>query len=753
MEIANIYFGQGRFSEALPKYKQSIALAEKTYDRGMYWIIPQAGLGICYWALGRLEEAGHILEKAVQLIQKRYGTDPMFIIKDHLASIKMDLAEIYIAQGRYGEAKPLLKHAFELKKSDGKEWAGTEAVNLRFAQLYNAQGRYRDALKLLKRAIPVLEEFYGSDSRLVSAYNIQSITYQGLNQHQKAIESIRRAANNYRRAYERTAGNRSSIRLSELQQMRDIYINYADALINFMKVKDNQRNDLANEAFEVGQLARVTTTSAALAGMGARFAAGDNQLAHLVRERQDLSKQWRRLKNEIDDAVGRSPHDQAKEKVSAIRAELADIDLRRQELDKKITKEFPAYNQLIGSFAIRLEEVQKLLGQDEALITYLLGDKHSYLWVVRSHFTEVYVLECSAEKIETMIKQLRQGLDPTGVSQLTDIRPFDIETAYQLYQNILAPAESTLNGVNNIIIVPDKALQSIPFGVLVTQKPPSPITEFASYRGVAWLGHKYGLTTLPSVSSLKTLRVFAKKSKAKELFAGFGDPLLAGDRGSGRGITLVMLFSQGNVADKEIIKSLPRLPETADELKAIAKALNTDIKNVYLKGQATETRVKTMDLFSKQVIAFATHGLVAGEITGLAEPALVLTPPEQSTEKDDGLLTASEVAQLKLNADLVLLSACNTAAGDGTPRAEGLSGLAKAFFYAGSRSLVVSHWAVSSDAAVELTTGMFDESANHPEIGKSEALRRSMLTLMNNDNKSYYAHPMFWAPFVIVGED
>ena len=143
---------------------------------------------------------------------------------------------------------------------------------------------------------------------------------------------------------------------------------------------------------------------------------------------------------------------------------------------------------------------------------------------------------------------------------------------------------------------------------------------------------------------------------------------------------------------------------------------------------------------------------MAGELTGLSEPALVLTPPAKGTEQDDGLLTASEVAQLKLDADLVILSACNTAAADGTPGAEGLSGLAKAFFYAGARTLLVSHWAVASEAAVALTTGMLEELADQPRIGRAEALRRSMLSLMANEEKDHFAHPMFWAPFVVVGE-
>jgi CHAT domain-containing protein len=162
--------------------------------------------------------------------------------------------------------------------------------------------------------------------------------------------------------------------------------------------------------------------------------------------------------------------------------------------------------------------------------------------------------------------------------------------------------------------------------------------------------------------------------------------------------------------------------------------------------------VKTMVLSQYRIIAFATHGLLAGEFKGVAEPALVLTPPSKATQIDDGLLTASEITNLKLDSDWVILSACNTAAPGGRTGAEGLSGLAKAFFYAGSRALMVSHCWIASDATVVLTTGAIKEFSADPKIGRAEALRRAMLRLMNGESKPHFAHPVFWAPFVIVGE-
>ena len=176
------------------------------------------------------------------------------------------------------------------------------------------------------------------------------------------------------------------------------------------------------------------------------------------------------------------------------------------------------------------------------------------------------------------------------------------------------------------------------------------------------------------------------------------------------------------------------------------------VESIFLGQNATETKLKSLDLLQYDIIAFATHGLMANEIRGVDEPSLVLRIPAGSTPSEDGLLTSGEISQLKLDADLVILSACNTAASDGTPGADGFSGLAKSFFYAGARSLLVSHWPVASNAAVEITTNIFNEIKNNPDLGKAEALRLSRLKLISDKNNPEYAHPYFWAPFVVVGE-
>jgi len=196
----------------------------------------------------------------------------------------------------------------------------------------------------------------------------------------------------------------------------------------------------------------------------------------------------------------------------------------------------------------------------------------------------------------------------------------------------------------------------------------------------------------------------------------------------------------------------------------VARELGAPESDLHLGARATETAVTALSssgaLARYRIIHFATHGLLAGETEdiaqSLAEPALLLTPPAVASERDDGLLTASEVAGLKLDADWVVLSACNTAGAGEKGDAEVFSGLARAFFYAGARALLVSHWYVDSDAAVKLTTKAFAALSADPGIGRAEAMRRAVLAVMRDTSRPAHwipaAHPAVWAPFVVVGE-
>lgn len=186
------------------------------------------------------------------------------------------------------------------------------------------------------------------------------------------------------------------------------------------------------------------------------------------------------------------------------------------------------------------------------------------------------------------------------------------------------------------------------------------------------------------------------------------------------------------------------------------QALGAPVASLHLGAQATEAAFRSADLSLIRILALATHGLVAGELLRGAEPGLVFTPPNGSTDLDDGFLTASEVATLRLDADWVILSACNTAAGDGTEGAPGLSGLARAFFYAGAQNLLVSHWPVFDDVASRITVDAIRRQRADPRLSRAEALRQAMRAIRNDTGHDggdlSWAHPSAWAPFSLIGD-
>jgi CHAT domain-containing protein len=241
----------------------------------------------------------------------------------------------------------------------------------------------------------------------------------------------------------------------------------------------------------------------------------------------------------------------------------------------------------------------------------------------------------------------------------------------------------------------------------------------------------------------------------------FADPIFskyAHERAKAQNVAMRSFPSlyQGSQIDyRRLGEALPQLPGTRIEVESIARILHVGSDDLKFGLKATEAAVKQAKLDQYRIIYFATHGLVAGDIAHFskakAEPALALTLPDEPTEIDDGLLQASEVTQLQLDSDWVVLSACNTASSDGVG-AEALSGLARAFLYAGARSLVVSHWDVSDRATAQLMTYLFDNFTRNPDLSHGEALQAAMLRLLDEAKTDEESHPRIWAPFVVIGE-
>ncbi len=401
---------------------------------------------------------------------------------------------------------------------------------------------------------------------------------------------------------------------------------------------------------------------------------------------------------------------------------------------------------------VTLAEARTSLGDGEALVLLRAGsDSLDGVLLERDGKTSIWRSSVRRDELEALIKSLRSGADMV-TSRIPDFR---IDEAVRLHGLIFGPVAPRLANVRKLIVLGDGPLQSLPYGILLTRKPAQAPKSAMEFRAAAlpWLARTHAVALVPSVRSLATQRSGAVASRAERPFLGIGNPQLA-DAGAGaRSIDVTSVFnaSSGGFADLAVLRRLASLPETEDELRQIASVLKANEEDIIVGRAANEAAVKARQLDQYRMIAFATHGALAGELAGTSEPGLVLTPPAEATREDDGFLSLSEIAGLKLDADLVILSACNTGTSDGRPRAESLSGLARGFFNAGARSLLVTHWTIPSDSAVRSTTGMVTARSRDPRMDWADALRVATLAIIDKEGPAEWAHPSFWGAYVAIG--
>jgi tetratricopeptide (TPR) repeat protein/CHAT domain-containing protein len=805
--LAALYQEQGRYAEAEPLEERALAIREKAFGPDHPEVGESRGsLAQLYQSQGRYGEAEALFKQALSISEKALGPD-----HPNVGISLNNLAEFYRAHGRYGEAELLSKQALAItEKALGPDhdYVGRNLVSL--AGLYRVQGRYAEAEQLLKRSLAIIERAFGSDHPDVSVplNGLAVLSFEQLNW-QEAADYWRRSTGVIVRRAQRGASDKgksqSGKQKSEAERSSWQFRQLVKAVYRLLPEGPSADANLAREVFQTAQWGLASDAAASLAQMAARGANGDPRLAAVVRERQDLIAEWQQRDGVRTATVSLTPQQRDRAAEAANVARLAEIDRQLANIDQLLRLDFPDYAAFSRPEPLSVEQVQADLRPDEALILLLdtpvwnPTPEETFIWVVTKTDMRWVRSELGTPSLQREVAALRCGLDYDGTwgasgSRCADLLkisyadvnhqngmplPFDRDRAYALYRTLFGQIEDIIND-KHLLIVPSGALTQLPFQVLLTEKSDAANGD-DTYRRAAWLIRKHPLTVLPSVSSLKALRELAKDSRASRAMIGFGNPLLDGpDVSYGRWAAaarskqscpaapkqrvgalsgerhrgVLPLELRRGLADVAQIRMQVPLPETADELCAVAHDLRVDSKDIWLGARATEADIKrlsdTGELSSYRIIHFATHGALAGEVSGNSEPGLLLTPPDKATEGDDGYLSASEITALKLDADWVILSACNTAAAR-AEGAEALSGLARAFFYAGARALLVSHWAVYSDATVKLITGAVGRMAANKAVGRAEALRQSMLALIDN-GKANETHPSYWAPFVVVGE-
>jgi tetratricopeptide (TPR) repeat protein/CHAT domain-containing protein len=787
--LAELYTTQGRYADAEPLHKQALAIYEKALGPDHPDVaIALNNLAEVYNEQDRYTDAEQLHKRALAIREKVLPPDH----PDVVASLN-NLATVYDNEGRYAEAEPLHKRALAIGEralGSGHPLVAASLNNL--AKVYDHHGRYADAEPLYIQAVAAGEKAHGPDHPLVavSLSNLAAL-YTKQDRYTDAEPLLRRALT----ILEKALSPDHPYVVTALNNLAELYRNqgrYADALplVQITVGRGRAKSSIAlpvlflaeraglipaakaqDDALDVAQRAAQSVAAAAVNKLAARLAAGTDRLASLVRKDQDLAAEDDSLDKALLTAVSKEPTKRNAVAEQRIRDRLSEIAKQRAALQGVFAAELPDYAALSNPQPLAAAEIQALLHDDEALLMHATGENESYVFAMTRKIAVWKQIPVGGAALSEKVAAFRRGLDVEALRQLAagdkPVMLFDLGLAHDLYADLVGPVEHLTKDARHLLVVPAGPLTSLPFHLLVTQRPPTAIPQLEDigfYRDAAWLIRRQAVSVLPALVSLKALRRVAGQDPGTKPLVGFGDPVFdsavqANALAEYRGARIRAAITQGygefwqgaSIDRAKLARHLPPLPDTADELRAVAEKLGAAAGDLHLGSDASETTVKRTTLADYRVVYFATHGLVAGDVAGLGEPSLALTLPREPTELDDGLLTASEVAQLKLNADWVVLSACNTAAAD-KPGAEALSGLARAFFYAGARALLVSHWSVHSEAATRLTTSTFAIMKIDPKLGRAEALRDAMLAYMNDSSSPLNAYPALWGPFSITGE-
>jgi CHAT domain-containing protein len=770
--LARNLMRQGRFIEAEIEARE--ALKESLGLGGEDSVLTTSsvyGLANILRAQGRLPEA----EKLALLDVHALESSGMANDSQCMIDARSLLGSILAAQGNYSSAMEQFSLALKGMQKDQYLYKSKVFGNPDIALSLLITGRHDEAAKMVADTYNMALQRFGDTDYLAA----ESLALRGMLNFR--TKNLGAAVKDFSAATDKLLTfQMDKADYSRTQRLRVILEDYLRLLdeIHGKPMEKGLGIDAVATAFMVADGARGHSVQGALAASSARTAELNPELSDLIRREQDARKQVEVLESTVINLLAAPSQEQKPEMVKELQGKIQSLTKAAAVLQDEIRRRFPKYAGFVNPQAATWSLARQNLRPGEVLISIYSSDDKTYVWAVPYQGEVRYVSSPLRRKeLNQIVANLRRSLDPDPKS-LGDIPEFNVAQAYEIYDKLLKPVEASWKDASHLLIIANNPLGQLPFSVLPTS-PVRPEADkemlFAGYRKVPWLIRKASVTMLPSVNSLVTLRSLPGGDAGRKAFAGFGDPIFSprqaaqGTEIIGRSARLhvrgIRVSEKGSLDSKQLDSSqlaqLIRLPDTADEIKDIALALGADLKqDVFLGKDASKQKIRTMNLADRRVIAFATHALLPGDLDGLDQPALAFSSPAVTGVNDDGLLTLSDILRLKLNADWVVLSACNTGAGDGQG-AEAVSGLGRAFFYAGTRSLLVSMWPVETTSARKLVTETFRFQKEEKTLTRDAALRKSMLALMDEpslkDDASgkvvaSYAHPFFWAPFVMVGD-
>ena len=747
VSLGSAHQAQGDLEEALHGYAQALEVARSLGDRPVEQRA-LSQLGAAYRDLGEPERALELFDAALELARK----------EEHRSEEAWCLMEIGWLHDDLRQLDKAAQH-FELAlaKCGDASTQETELYARRgLGRAYRRQGRITPALEELQRAVE-LSERLGRPLAQVDAMREMGQAHLDLEHPGKARDLFHRSLelnhtleDPFREAKIRADLARTHKELGELGEARaeienalGIYSSlrtkvsspdlrasfhssrYQDHELYVTLLMDLHRLDpergLAAQALAASESARARSLVELLAQAGIEVREG---VYSELREREDATqRQLSWIQGQLIRELSSAEKDE--KRLETLRSQLRKTRGERERLEVKIRRRHPRYAGIRYPQALDLEGIRSLLDERTALLEYALGEESSYLFVVtRKTFTALTL--APAGEIGDAVQQVRSATSRPGRRLAGRLA----EASSLLYELLIQPAAESLADIDRLLIVPDQDLYYLPFEALL--------------RGPQeYLLDRWAVGYAPSASVLASLlgrrheedEALAAQPKA---FVGFAEPVHHGEHAEPADSTDVRRSLVEHLEEW----SVQPLPASGDEVRAVAELFEPHASRIYVGEEAGEENVKRNPLVAgARQVHFATHGLLDDHDP--AYSGLLLSMSQGGRE--DGLLQVHEIFNLKISADLVVLSACETGTGKQV-RGEGIIGLSRAFMYAGASSLVVSLWQVADESTAELMLGFY----RHLRAGadKAEALRAAKQELARDER---YSHPFYWAPFILVG--
>lgn len=719
VKMGNLHYQQGNLAQAMDHYLKSVRLYEELGSK-IDITYPLVNLGSAYFSLGNYE-------KALEHYQKIHKIYEQLFARAGTAWLLNKIADVYSAQKKNDLAVANYQQALKAHEELGSKAMQAYSLN-GLGRVHFAEGKYREALTLFARAI-VLARASNSTETLWRALNLLGQTHRALRDFQPAKQAFIESIAIVEQLRNQVAGTEHDQELAfedktvPYLRMVELLVeqgNLSEALLYAERSRGRMLLDvLRNGRTDIAQ------------GLTSEERDKERRLdAALV----SLSSQIRR-----ESSLPRPDET----KIASMEDRLRKARLEYEAYETRIYAAHPELRMQRGeSQPLTLKEIEGLITDDQtALLEYVVAPEKTYLFVLtrkarmNSGSQDVAKLELKVHSIPIGESELARRV---GAFRQTLARnsPAFKESARELHDLLLLPAQKELTGKTTVCIVPSSHLWELPFQALI-----SPANKYVV--------EDHALFYVPSFSVLREIRI-----KTSERLAGNrnGSVIKVTSVSETEGPSILAMgnprlsalsVSKTKATDRSI--ALNELPEAEREVKALGEIYGAEKSKILTRTAAGEDIAKA-EAGNYTVLHFATHGILDND-----NPLYSRLLLASSGQSDDGYLEAREIMKLNLNADLAVLSACQTGLGrvsDG----EGLIGMSWALFIAGTSTTVTSQWKVDSASTSLLMVGfhrLLQRSQNRDGLSKAEALRQASLKLMAEPK---YRHPFFWSGFVVVGE-